>query len=566
VNLSFLRATAWIALAVGAVAIGVYYLLPGDGQSVFYVVIGAAAVGGMFVGANRKPTHAQRVGWYVLTLGMALEVAGDAVGSFYELFMDKEPPVPGLDDLFYLLGYPLLVVGVFLLVQRVRRPAGQGAIVDAISVFLAVALVQWVFFIDPYNHAGITHEGQRLVLMAYPALDTLLVVAVGQLVLRYARNVSFAFLLTSIVLLVTADEIFAIKNAGYANLPWLDAFYLGSYVLVAAAALHPSSEKLQPEGNVGAPRLTLPRVVLLGGALLTAPAVLLVEKIAGHRVHTSIGIFGAGIAVVVLVRLVGLFRDSDRARLSEQWARREAEVAQRLLTMQNTQLRELDRLKDEFLSGVSHELRTPLTSIIGYVELLREEEKSPVRVSYLQIIERNAERLIALVADVLFAARLQEGQLKLDFEPLDLGRLVTHAIEEAEPRAVAAGVELIMSREELPQFRGESSRLAQLLDNLVSNAIKFTPSGGRVDVNTSAQNGVVRIEVSDTGLGISEDDREHLFERFFRSQTALERQIQGTGLGLYISKAIVEAHGGRIGVSSVVGEGTTFVVELPVTS
>ena len=565
-NLTFLRAPAWFFLAAGAVAIGGYYLLPGDGQSVLYVVIGVASVCGMFIGARRHPDRSRRLAWYVFTIGMALEVAGDAVGSFYELFMNKEPPLPGLDDFFYLAGYPFLVVAVFLLVQRVRRPTGQGAVIDALIVFLGAALLQWVFFIDPYNHAGITHLDQRLVLMAYPALDTLLLVALAQLALRYARNISFGFLFASIVLLVAADEIFAIKNAGYAGLPWLDAFYLGSYVLIAAAALHPSSEKIQPSEAESLPRLTVPRVVLLSGALLTAPAALLAEKFAHHRVHLSIGFFGMAIAVAVLVRLVGLFRESDRARRSEQWARREAEVAQRLLTMQNTQLRELDHLKDEFLSGVSHELRTPLTSIIGYVELLREDEQSGARVSYLKIIERNAERLIALVADVLFAARLQEGQLKLDLEPLDLGRLVTHAIEEAEPRAVAAGVELVVSRAELPQLRGESARLAQLLDNLVSNAIKFMPSGGRVDVSTTAENGLVRIEVSDTGLGISEDDREHLFERFFRSQTALERQIQGTGLGLYISKAIVEAHGGRIGVSSVVGEGTTFVVELPVTS
>ena len=118
--------------------------------------------------------------------------------------------------------------------------------------------------------------------------------------------------------------------------------------------------------------------------------------------------------------------------------------------------------------------------------------------------------------------------------------------------------------EPVPVVLGEAARLAQLLDNLVSNAIKFTPAGGNVVVRVRGATDLVSVEVSDTGIGIPDSERERLFERFFRSQTALERQIQGTGLGLYISKAIVESHGGRIGVRSSEGEGTTFVVELPV--
>jgi signal transduction histidine kinase len=558
-----LRAPAWIALAAGAAAIGGYYFLSSDARSVAYVAIGVAALGAIFVGIRRNLPRGRRLNWYVLLAGLALQVAGDFTVSWYALVRDSDPPVPSIADAFYLLGYPPLVIAVFLIVRRRRRTEAREAILDSAVIFLAVALVQWVYFIDPYNHVGL-HHTQKLVSMAYPAMDTLLLVALGQLLARYVRNVAMTALFASIVLLTAADEIFALTSTTYANTGYLDALWLGSYVLIAASALHPSIAEIRLEEQERVPHLSAPRVALFGAALLTAPAVLLAERAGRHRVQLSVGVFGAAIAVAVFLRLIGLFRDSDRARRSEQWARREAEVAQRLLTMQNAQLRELDRLKDEFLSGVSHELRTPLTSITGYVELLREEEQSPSRIGYLQIIERNAERLLGLVADVLFAARLQEGQLRLDLEPVDLSRLVAHAVEEAEPRAGAAGIDLIVRSEELPQLRGESVRLAQLLDNLVSNAIKFTPSGGRVDVKAYAENGVVRVEVSDTGVGISVDDREHLFERFFRSQTALERQIQGTGLGLYISKAIVEAHGGRIGVSSVEGEGTTFVVELPV--
>jgi signal transduction histidine kinase len=265
----------------------------------------------------------------------------------------------------------------------------------------------------------------------------------------------------------------------------------------------------------------------------------------------------------VLFRLAGLVTAVERARRAERGARREAELAQQLLSYQNEQLVELDRLKDEFVSSVSHELRTPLTSISGYVELLKEDESDDERRNYLSIVERNSERLLGLVSDLLFTARLQDGRLQLEREEVDMRALVREAVESARPRADAASVDLQVEAVSVPVALGERVRLAQLLDNLISNGVKFTPPGGHVRVSLGADAGMIRLEVSDSGIGIAEAERERLFERFFRSQSALERQIQGTGLGLYISKAIVEAHGGRIGVSSEEGKGTTFVVELP---
>jgi signal transduction histidine kinase len=263
------------------------------------------------------------------------------------------------------------------------------------------------------------------------------------------------------------------------------------------------------------------------------------------------------------MRLAGLVRAVERARRDERLARREAEQAQRLLRFQNEQLVELDKMRDEFVSSVSHELRTPLTSISGYVELLLEDEPDETRHAHLAVVERNADRLLGLVSDLLFSARLQGGRLELDREPVDLCAVAREALESARPRADAAGVTLRDDLQKVRPVQGEAVRLAQLVDNLVSNAIKFTPAGGRVTVCVEQAGADARLTVSDTGIGIPEPERERLFERFFRSQTAMERQIQGTGLGLYISKAIVEAHGGRIGVETEEGRGTTFVVELP---
>jgi signal transduction histidine kinase len=402
--------------------------------------------------------------------------------------------------------------------------------------------------------------------MAYPAVDVLLLVAFAQLLVGPGgKTTAYRLLLVSLGLWIVADEIYGLNVDSYQGGDWVDALWLGSYVVWAAAALDPSMARIAQPDRRRLPRLSAARLTVLAAASLAAPVTLLIERAAHHRVHAYvIALGGAVLAAIVLARLAGLVRAVEHAGLAERLARREAEQAQQLLKYQNQQLVELDKLKDEFVSSISHELRTPLTSISGYVELLLEEEESAEKRGHLAIIDRNSDRLLALVSDLLFAARLQYGRLELERESVDLRELVMQSVDSARPRAAAAAVELHVDVVEVPPVLGEPDRLAQLLDNLVSNAIKFTPGGGRVSVSLSANDGTVCMQVSDTGIGITDAERQRLFERFFRSQSALEAQIQGTGLGLYISKAIVEAHGGRIGVESEPGAGTTFVVELPV--
>jgi len=338
-------------------------------------------------------------------------------------------------------------------------------------------------------------------------------------------------------------------------------------VLWGAAALHPSVARLGVRPGEERPRLGRGRLALLGAAVATAPVVLAVQTARSANAHPyAVAGFGTAISGLVLLRLAGLLRSFDAVNRAERQARLEAEASRLALIEQNEQLRELDRLKDEFVGLVSHDLRTPLTSITGYVELLEADETGPLNEeqrSFLKIVSRNAERLLRLVNDLLFVARLQSGRLELDLDEVDLSALAAEAVAGAGPHAGAQGLGLELVSSGDTAVLGEPGRLAQLLDNLVSNAIKFTPPGGRIDISLGAENGTVCLEVSDTGIGIPEEERARLFERFFRSQAALERQIQGTGLGLYISKAIVEAHGGRIAARSGRGQGTTFVVELP---
>jgi PAS domain S-box-containing protein len=234
---------------------------------------------------------------------------------------------------------------------------------------------------------------------------------------------------------------------------------------------------------------------------------------------------------------------------------------------QNERLRELDRLKDEFVALLSHELRTPLTSIRGYLELVLEGEAGDLtdeQRQFLGVVERNAHRLLALVGDLLFLAQVDAGKLSLEVGAVDLASIAADTVETARPLAEGKGVTLTLASSPLPLLAGDRIRLAQLLDNLVSNGIKFTPSGGRVDVRVRGEQGNAVVEIRDTGMGIPVDEQEHLFDRFFRTSKATEQAIPGTGLGLAISKAIVHAHGGQIAVASDEGEGTSFRVALPI--
>jgi signal transduction histidine kinase len=232
----------------------------------------------------------------------------------------------------------------------------------------------------------------------------------------------------------------------------------------------------------------------------------------------------------------------------------------------NEKLRELGAMKDDFVALVSHELRTPLTSIRGYLELMLEnpEGSETENEEFLNIVDRNAARLERLVNDLLFMARLGSGKLELSIQDIDLGALACESLGGATLQAAAHAIKLDCTHEDVPPIRGDPGRLGQLLDNLVSNALKFTPDGGRVDVRVFSLNGDAAIEVADTGMGISADDQTQLFQRFFRTSAATDQAIQGTGLGLSISKAIVEAHAGRIEVESEEGIGTTIRVLLPV--
>ena len=239
--------------------------------------------------------------------------------------------------------------------------------------------------------------------------------------------------------------------------------------------------------------------------------------------------------------------------------------ATRVLNEQMERLRELDVMKNQLVSSVSHELRTPLTSIVGFLELLVDGEAGELsedQEHFLGIIGRNCDRLTRLVDDILFVARVDAGRLSLDLQDIDIVDVVAKTVESARPVAARKDLTLKFDAEtDTLVLHADPVRIGELLDNLTSNAIKFTPEGGVVTVVVASDDGILHLEVRDTGVGIPPDEVEKLFERFFRASTS--SVAAGTGLGLSITKSIVEAHRGKIWVESTLGEGTTFLVDLP---
>jgi two-component system, OmpR family, phosphate regulon sensor histidine kinase PhoR len=229
-----------------------------------------------------------------------------------------------------------------------------------------------------------------------------------------------------------------------------------------------------------------------------------------------------------------------------------------------TDLMQAMRVKDEFVSSVSHELRTPLTSVLGYLELLRDNDDLPAEVkAQLQVIQRNALRLEALVSDLLEVGQVGEDSLRLQYADADLTAVARDAAEAARPEAGKQGVAIVVEAPDRLVARVDEQRVRQVLDNLLSNGVKYSGTNGSVTVVLHDAADSVRIEVIDTGIGIPADEVDQVFGRFFRGGRALEQHIPGTGLGLNIVSSIVAAHGGEVSLESEVGRGSTFRVALP---
>jgi signal transduction histidine kinase len=230
-----------------------------------------------------------------------------------------------------------------------------------------------------------------------------------------------------------------------------------------------------------------------------------------------------------------------------------------------TRFRQADEVKSTFVSAVSHELKTPVALIKGYAETLGREDaewdRDTVRES-LGVIAEEADHLTHLIDNLLEASRIQAGGLRLEPTDVDLVRLTQKVVEAFRHQTDSHDFEIDFAPD-FPPVWGDENRLREVLNNLVGNAVKYSPQGGNIWIGGRVERDGVTVYVADQGIGIPPEEQDRVFDRFYRVDSMVRRQTQGTGLGLYLVKAIVEAHGGRVWMESVPGRGSIFMFSLP---
>ncbi len=277
----------------------------------------------------------------------------------------------------------------------------------------------------------------------------------------------------------------------------------------------------------------------------------------------------AGCAVTLVPMLLWNRRCEARRRAEAAAMARERQALEQGQSERIRALRETEAIKDQFLAIMSHELRTPINAVTGFGSILQDELVGPLNVRQQEMLGKmldSADGLLVMVNDLLDLTQIQAGRLDLGRRPVDLAEVAEAIADCARPSADARGIGLALEIDaDLPTLLADELRVGQVIAKLVSNALKFTPAGGEVRIRAYAAGDGDELvcEVHDTGPGIAEEDIARLFQRFTQLDMTSTRSAGGVGLGLYLAKALVEAHGGRIGVRSVAGCGSTFWFTLP---
>lgn len=532
-------------------------LLPGDPASIFVNVwLSIAAqwipVGVFWLVAVR--TEFSRPEVTLAAAGVSFNAAGD---TFYTFTMNFSGEIssPSLADAGYLLYYPLTLAALLVLVARQSRGSMKSALFDGAVASLGAASVLTVVLGPVFTDVtrGATPVGGAIAAL-YPLFDLLLITAAVAIFASPALRLGprWQFLVLGFLLFTGADIAYAFltHDGAYTTGTPLDAAWTAGIAFTAiwvdgVTRLEPGSRTTRASARI----LPVPALAVIAGL-----GVLLVGN------HTAVPPLALALAAatVALAALSVMSRHAALTRLLE---------GQEHLVRQ---LKEIDKQKSDMIHTMSHEMRTPLTSILGHLDLLLDDDAAVAENarSKLQVVERNARRLLDLARNMLLLARMESGGAPPTAASFEIGQMLRRVEESLHPLADSRKVSLRISGEVSTIVEADEGQLERALTNVIENAVKFTPASGSVHLDVLSSSGPgestrVTISVTDNGMGIPAEEVPHVFDRFFRATNAQDEAVQGTGLGLAIVREIVNAHRGDVSVSSVLGEGTALRITLP---
>jgi signal transduction histidine kinase len=501
----------------------------------------------------RGPEDLRR-SWRFVSAGLALTVTASTISAVYGAVTGARPVSPALTDIVYFGAYPFYLAAVFALPRRPQR-LGLRDLLDGGAAGLLIALAVAAHVVTPIaTSAG---SGWNIAVnlgLAVADMALLWSVVAVLLTTRGLRVPWVGILAGGLAVLVTGDLAFLslaaagpVESSSPVFLVFLWGFLIVSYAAHLAARSGPWVPREPGEEASPWERASfhvLPLFILLGVTVLVGLEALSEDP----RPFVVLG--GLGIA------LLQAFRQFLTLRENRSLLAREREVVYRL--------RELDRMRADFMAVVSHDFANPLTVIGGMAAILRtrgERVSETDRLDMLNAIEQEAGRLADLARDVLTAVRAEHGELSYTFELVDVGTIADRCTRLVGQ--LSAVHEVAFERSGDTVVQADEARLQEVLLNLLDNAIKYSPEGGRVVVRVRGETAIVRVEIEDQGVGLTSEEAARVFDRMVRIRNASTRDIKGTGLGLYIVRRIVQAHGGRIRAEGRPGRGSVFTIELP---
>jgi signal transduction histidine kinase len=506
------------------------------------------------VRASRKGPEEFRPVWRRVSLGLLCTVVASTIAQAIALVTGSRPASPAVSDLFYLAAYPFYAAAVFAAPRRPKR-LGWRDVIDGVAVggLLAIAVARHV--VEPV--AASTRVGTATIAMNlfFVVVDlALLWIVVAMMVASHGfRQLWVGVLALGLAVLVSGDLSYLTASAQrpISTDSLLFLVFLWGFLLVSLAAWWAARPRTVREVEEAAqseweqPGFQVLPLALLAGVI----ALVAVEAyLPSPRTYVTLG--GLAVALLLGVRQVLTLRENRRLLA------REREVVYRL--------RDLDKMRTDFIAMVSHELANPLTAIRGLAfTLLRDGHRlsDEERREMVASIEGEAIRLIELSRDVLSAARAEQGHLAYSFEPVDVAAVADRCARLAGQ--ISSQHDVVFERSGSTVIDGDEARLQEMFVNLIHNGIKYSPRGGIVTVRVRGDREHVRASVSDEGIGFHPAEVERIFDGLVRLRNRETEGIEGTGLGLYIVRKIVEAHGGRIMAEGRPGKGATFTVDLP---